>query len=699
MANTTPQPDSTTVLFQLESFDTAAPVNPADEELAKRRFMTLMVKADRSSHGNTGLVLQAHNTSNERFAVKVLADNTLMRALGTNTPSRTADESAMHLANTAALFEEYRNLCRVSHLRGFPHVYGYGTCQGEPLILMEWIEGTSLDKAASMLPHDGEGVTCAATASVGCAVLGTLLSTQNLETPLVHRDLSPANIMFRTNELGIDEQVQALAFKPCLVDMGSSVPALGSDTLTQRADIWRYATPAYAAPEMLTRDIPNIAELRRSPSVDVYAIASILYELYSGHTPFRAARHQAHEVSSYYLLKTQNEPEPLVAHKGDDQAFADLIMSCLVTDQASRPSEREFYEGLLAFAPDLGESAASTPGLSNQPINIDAGAHLKVDVAGDRARALLEQARRDAMTRRRFIIGGVVAAVAGLGAIGAATHGFGIPDYLDGIRSSLDDYTWDQLQEISLKIKAAKSNAEARKIAKRYNLLDDDGHIPYPCTKRVTLTNGLEVGAQLVGIRHDELLDGTGKAGLTFMFDTGIAERDAAAQPLSAGWADCELREWLDGAGLKLLPNELRAYIKDVKKISNNVGAARSASCLSELPATLWLPAMVELCGNQPPESFTEDFHYLADIYNGEGKEYQLFRELKVSPYTTNEMLVRQWKGKDACWWERTASPDTSESEGTLYMNRVGHDGDVFTYATPASKPNKRTCVIPGFCI
>ena len=550
-----------------------------------------------------------------------------------------------------------------------------------------------------MLPHDGEGVTCAATASVGCAVLGTLLSTQNLETPLVHRDLSPANIMFRTNELGIDEQVQALAFKPCLVDMGSSVPALGSDTLTQRADIWRYATPAYAAPEMLTRDIPNIAELRRSPAVDVYAIASILYELYSGHTPFRAARHQAHEVSSYYLLKTQNEPEPLVAHKGDDQAFADLIMSCLVTDQASRPSEREFYEGLLAFAPDLGESAASTPGLSNQPINIDAGAHLKVDVAGDRARALLEQARRDTMTRRRFIIGSVVAVVAGLGAIGAATHGFGIPDYLDGIRGSLDDYTWDQLQEISLKIKAAETRSEAREIAKRYHLLDDNGHIPYPCTKRVTLTNGLQVGAQLVGIRHDELLDGTGKAGLTFMFDAGIAERDAAAQPLSAGWADCELREWLDGDGLKLLPNELRALIKSVKKISNNVGAARSASCLSELPATLWLPAMVELCGNQPPESFAEGFHYLADIYNGEGKEYQLFRELKVSPYSTNETLVRQWKGKDACWWERTASPDTSESEGTLYMNRVGHDGDVFTYATSASKPNKRTCVIPGFCI
>ena len=97
--------------------------------------------------------------------------------------------------------------------------------------------------------------------------------------------------------------------------------------------------------------------------------------------------------------------------------------------------------------------------------------------------------------------------------------------------------------------------------------------------------------------------------------------------------------------------------------------------------------------------TFAKDYHYLAEIYNGEGKEYQLFRELKVSPYSTNETMVRQWKGKDTCWWERTVSPDSSETEGTLYINRVGHDGDVFTYATPAEKPNKLTCVIPGFCI
>lgn len=683
-------------LIRLDTFDTAVAVNPSAEDDAKRRFMTLILQTPYRSNGNIGQVLRATNTSGEVFAVKLLKDNAI---LSDQTPNRSAEQAAAHLANTAALFEEYRHLCTVSHLRGFPRVYGYGSCEDDPLILMEWVEGASLKQALPLLPHDASGgLTTQMVAAVGNAVLRALLMTQGLVTPVVHRDLSPSNIMFRTTSRTLEQQIADCSFDPCLIDMGSATMALGDDTITRRADIWRFATPAYAAPEMLTQDIEGIAALRRSPAIDVYALSSILYQLYSGRKPFDVESTGAAATDSFYLIKTKTKPAPLEPRCNDDEALVQIIMKGISVEQCDRPTEQQMLEVLSSYLPTA--ESKDSEGMGNETaVDVDAGTHLTVDVAAERAQEILEQAQRDTMTRRRFIIGGVAAAVAGLGIIGAATHGFGIPDYLDGIRSSLDDYTWDQLQEISLKIKAAESRSEAREIAKRYHLLDDDGHIPYPCTERVTLTNGLQVGAQLVGIRHDELLDGTGKAGLTFMFDAGIAERDAATQALNAGWADCELREWLDSDGLKLLPSELRALIKEVKKISNNVGAANSASCLSELPATLWLPAMVELCGTQPPESFAEDYHYLADIYNGEGKEYQLFRELKVSPYSTNETMVRQWKGKDTCWWERTVSPDTSESEGTLYMNRVGHDGDVFTYATPAEKPNKRTCVIPGFCI
>lgn len=86
-------------------------------------------------------------------------------------------------------------------------------------------------------------------------------------------------------------------------------------------------------------------------------------------------------------------------------------------------------------------------------------------------------------------------------------------------------------------------------------------------------------------------------------------------------------------------------------------------------------------------------------LYSKEGKEYQLYRELKVSPCTNNKRMVRTWSGKKACWWERTVSPDTSEGEGRLCINRVGAGGNVYSHATPARKPAEKTCVIPGFCI
>ena len=215
----------------------------------------------------------------------------------------------------------------------------------------------------------------------------------------------------------------------------------------------------------------------------------------------------------------------------------------------------------------------------------------------------------------------------------------------------------------------------------------------------MTLSNGLAVGAQLVGLRHDSLTDGTGKAGLSFLFDAGIDCRNANSQSTSFGWRACDLRSWLDNEGLDLMPGELKTCIKPVDKVSNNVGAAADASCLSEISSSLWLPSMTELAGKQPPKTFSKEFRWLSPIYSNEGAEYQLFRELETTPYSANSELVRTWKGKDTCWWERTVSPDKTDEEGTLYLNRVGTNGDVYMFSTPAHDPDKKTCVVPGFCI
>lgn len=199
-------------LIRLDTFDTAVAVDPSAEDDAKRRFMTLILQTAHRNNGNIGHVLRATNTSGEVFAVKLLKDNAILSG---QAPDRSAEQSAAHLANTAALFEEYRHLCTVSHLRGFPRVYGYGSCEDDPLILMEWVEGTSLKQALPLLPHDASGgLTTQMVAAVGNAVLRALLMTQGLVNPVIHRDLSPANIMFRTTSRTLEQQIADCSFDP-----------------------------------------------------------------------------------------------------------------------------------------------------------------------------------------------------------------------------------------------------------------------------------------------------------------------------------------------------------------------------------------------------------------------------------------------------------------------------------------------------
>lgn len=189
-------------------------------------------------------------------------------------------------------------------------------------------------------------------AAVGNAVLRALLMTQGLLNPVIHRDLSPANIMFRTTSRTLEQQIADCSFDPCLIDMGSATMALGDDTITRRADIWRFATPAYAAPEMLTQDIEGIAALRRSPAIDVYALSSILYQLYSGRKPFDFESTDAAATGSFYLVKTKTKPAPLEPRCEGDEALVQIIMKGLSVEQCDRPTEQQMLEVLSAYLTD-----------------------------------------------------------------------------------------------------------------------------------------------------------------------------------------------------------------------------------------------------------------------------------------------------------------------------------------------------------
>ena len=247
----------------------------------------------------------------------------------------------------------------------------------------------------------------------------------------------------------------------------------------------------------------------------------------------------------------------------------------------------------------------------------------------------------------------------------------------------MEDYTWEELSAISSEIAAASSEDEAIEIAKTYNLVNEDGTLDGTQTKSVTLTDGTETSVQIVGFAHDDKSDGSGKAGITFIFmdaiTTGSMNSDDGN---SGGWESSDMRSWLASEGMDLLPEELQDVIVAVDKLTNNVGETEDVSSVTTTSDELWLFSHVELAGE------LEDWRTTAEIFAAEGSQYKLYVDCNVDPESTNDILIKL--GGSQSWWERT--PWSPSSDAFMY---VSYKGDPFL-ATGAYHVRP---VVPGFCI
>ncbi|MBR3327541.1 MAG: WG repeat-containing protein, partial [Atopobiaceae bacterium] len=156
----------------------------------------------------------------------------------------------------------------------------------------------------------------------------------------------PRNVMLRTDAVSATDQLASGDFDLCLVDFGSaSLLANGVDpTFTQISDVWRMGTPSYAPPEMLSSDVVLPEEYRHSQKIDVYALCSILYELYCGHVPFEVAGRAGGRTP--YRIKTEERPEELTPRDPDAGALAASIMAGLEARQEARPSAARLQAAL-----------------------------------------------------------------------------------------------------------------------------------------------------------------------------------------------------------------------------------------------------------------------------------------------------------------------------------------------------------------
>lgn len=328
------------LVVRLLDLEPASPLPDAERDAFRRRYSVLFAENGTSRRGGLGMVRRVSNAYGERLALKTLLDAgaddlAATQSLAPGVRDSAATDSRRRGALLAAFKAEYEGQRALQGLGCVPKLYGWGVVDGLPAILMEWVEGETLEHAAKALAVDDAGrVSPPVAAAIGRDLFNVLAILASAPDPVVHRDMSPANVMVRTSCRSLEQQVADGAFDLCLIDFGSSVmgaPSMGS--LTRAGLAVRWATPDYAPPEMLTDDAPGVAELRRSPLIDVYAAASTIYELACGVPPFRSDGARGMAGLSPYRIKVDLAPaDPVLAHANAQTLDATLLREPRVAD-------------------------------------------------------------------------------------------------------------------------------------------------------------------------------------------------------------------------------------------------------------------------------------------------------------------------------------------------------------------------------
>ena len=173
----------------------------------------------------------------------------------------------------------------------------------------------------------------------------------------------------------------------------------------------------------------------------------------------------------------------------------------------------------------------------------------------------------------------------------------------------------------------------------------------------VKLTNGKTMEYRIVGINHDDLADGSGKAGLTFEAanDALDQQRMNATNANAGGWEKSELRDRLNTGDLwALLPSELQSKVKSVTKMTDNKGGGTPSATTDKV----FLVSTTEVYGN-----FWSNDHLQSD-----GTQYEY--------YASKGVTLRNYSGAASgysCW---TRSASTGYSISFHYVQWNGDCGD-----------------------
>jgi tetratricopeptide (TPR) repeat protein len=190
---------------------------------------------------------------------------------------------------------------------------GGATPDGLPYFVMEYIEGEPITDYCDS--HRLSTIERLRLFRTVCAAVQS--AHRNL---VVHRDIKPGNILVTAEGA------------PRLLDFGIAKllnPEMGSLTIDPTATALRLMTPEYASPEQVRGELITTAS-------DVYSLGVVLYELLTGHRPYRLKSRLPHEI---LRIVCEEEPErPSVAISRTEEAISSdgAIRATLTPESVSR---------------------------------------------------------------------------------------------------------------------------------------------------------------------------------------------------------------------------------------------------------------------------------------------------------------------------------------------------------------------------